>query len=287
MAWAPGPQQVSSITVGAGSAIDGSLIENYSSTTEGVSYDAAKGISVDRGFVTNTITFDCLDYSAVGAIETLMTSRALNNVDVTFLDSVDKDQTASAVARITPVVSVVPDTCEFLFATASGSFDDIAGNFTSGGVVMSEPSFDFDFPFDGQDGCGRPYFGGVCRANITFELSGIRGASTDVYAALGTFGANVDVAFKMPNGKYLGFKDMYMYFYYGDEDANGVRTVKVDVRGTATAWSSMIFFTDGASLTSTDDAWGTPGTEDPGDRFVGGNVELVGTAFTETSLITF
>lgn len=288
MAWAPGPQQLKTVSVG-GNSINADLIENYSSDTEGSSYDSAKGITVERGFVTRTTTFDCLDYSQVAALETLMKNRTLTTEVHTYADDATKTITSESIVRVTPLVNRVPDACNFYFEAkdAAQNWDNITGTFTAAGVTMSEPTFDFSFPSDGVDGCGRPYFGDLVRADINFQLSGIRGATTDVYA-LFTFGQNVDAAFAMPNGNFLAFKDMYVYVYYGPEDATGVRTVDVHLRGVAPDWSDMIFYTDGAQLTPLADAWGTTtNSVDPGDTFAGANVELVGTDYAETSLITW
>lgn len=288
MAWAPGPQQLASVSVG-GNSINADLIENYSSQTEGTSYDSAKGIPVERGFSTRTTTFDCLDYSQVSALETLMKNRTLSTEVHTYLDGATKTITSESIVRVTPLVNLVPDACTFYFETKDASQDwvDIAGTFTAAGVTMSDPTFDFSFPFDGVDGCGRPYFGGSVRADINFQLSGIRGATTDIYA-LFTFGENVDAAFAMPNGNFLAFKDMYVYVYYGPEDSTGVRTVDVHLRGIAADWSDMIFYTDGAAVSADADAWGTTtNSVDPGDTFAGCNVELVGTDYTEGGLITW
>lgn len=295
MAWTPGPQQLTSVAVG-GNTINGDLIENFSVETEGSSYDSAKGIPVERGFVTKTVTFDNLDYSKVTALEGLMTGKAEQALTITYADSASQAFTGNdGIVRVLPLVNMVPDTCKFYFnASGTGSltdaFDALTSNFTDAGTVIGEPSFEFSFPYDGVDGCGRPFFGDLVRADINFQIT-VReapGIDTDAYAGLGTFGANVDAAFAMPNGNYLGFVDMYMYFYYGPEDATGVRTIDVHLRGVADKWSTMIGYTDGASLTALTDAWGVEtNSVDPGNTFAGCNVEIVGTDNTEPSKLTW
>jgi len=290
--WAPGPQELTSIVVG-GQTISGQLIENFSVSTEGQSYDSAAGIPVDRGFVTRTITFDTYDYEKVSAVNALMSARSLNTITENYVDGDASVMTSNAIVRVMPIVSVVPDACQVYInaydATDATKWNSVASNFTDLGVAMSEPSFSFEFPFDGTDGCGRPYFGGSVRVTAEFELAGIRGASTDVRAALESigFGANVDVAVKLPSGKYMCMQNMYAYFYFGPESSNGPRTISLKLVGTAASWSALLGFTEeGAAATR--DGWGTTTQgHDPGNYFGGMNVEIVATDYSESAMIAW
>lgn len=290
--WAPGPQELTSIVVG-GQTINGQFIENFSVSTEGQSYDSAAGMPVDRGFVTRSITFDAYDYSKVSAVNTLMTNRSLNTITENYVDGDASVITSQAIVRVMPIVSVVPDACQVYINTYSSNdstkWNSVSSGFTDLGIAMSEPTFTFEFPFDGTDGCGRPYFGGSVRVTAEFELAGIRGATTDIRASLESlgFGANVDVAVKLPSDNYMCLQNMYAYFYFGPESSSGPRTVSLKLVGTAATWASLLGFT-GEAADATMDGWGTETQGyDPGNYFGGMNVEIVATDYSESALIAW
>ncbi len=289
--WGPGPSEVASISIGSTST-NGNLIENFSLETAEESYTTGYNFEADRGFVTKTGSFDCLDYSKVTALQTLMTTRALNTTVITYVNGDTQTMTSSATCKVKPVVNVVPDACNVYILAQSGSYDDLTTNFTDLGVAMSDPSFEFDYPSDETDGCGRPYFGGSCRVTAEVMLSGIRGESTgsitDVYAAAKAFqNTNVDVAFAMPNDNFMVLEDVYAYAYHAGEDASGARMVRLKITGVASDWSTILKYTDGGATAQTDD-WGveTNGV-DPGNTFAGANVEFVGTHYAEDTLVGF
>jgi len=290
--WAPGPQELTSIVVG-GQTINGQFIENFSVSTEGQSYDSAAGMPVDRGFVTRTITFDTYDYDKVSAVNTLMANRSLNTITENYVDGDDSIMTSNAVVRVMPIVSVVPDACQVYInaydATSATKWNSVASNFTDLGIAMSEPAFTFEFPFDGTDGCGRPYFGGSVRVTAEFELAGVRGAPTDIRAALEGigFGANVDVAVKLPSDNYMCLQNMYAYFYFGPESSSGPRTISLKLVGTAASWADLLLFTE-EDAAATADGWGTTTQGfDPGNYFGGMNVEIVATDYSESAMIAW
>jgi|APSaa5957512535_1039671.scaffolds.fasta_scaffold02113_14 hypothetical protein len=290
MAWAPGPSEVASISIG-GTSTNGNLIENFSLETAEESYTTGYNFEADRGFVTKTGSFDCLDYSKVTALETLMTNRSLNTAIVTYTDSDTQTMTSNTICRVKPIVNIVSDVCNVYILAQAGSYDDLTTNFTDLGVAMSDPSFEFDYPSDETDGCGRPYFGGSCRVTAEVMLSGIRGATTDVYALAKAFqNTNVDVAFAMPNGNFMVLEDVYAYAYHAGEDAAGARMVRLKITGVAAAWSSTLKYTNGSATADTNgtDGWGveTNGV-DPGNGFAGANVEFVGTHYSEDTLTSF
>jgi len=290
MAWAPGPSEVASISIG-GTSTNGNLIENFSLETAEESYTTGYNFEADRGFVTKTGSFDCLDYSKVTALETLMTNRSLNTAIVTYTDNDTQTMTSNTICRVKPIVNIVSDVCNVYILAQAGSYDDLTTNFTDLGVAMSDPSFEFDFPSDETDGCGRPYFGGSCRVTAEVMLSGIRGATTDVYAlAKALQNTNVDVAFAMPNNNFMVLEDVYAYAYHAGEDAAGARMVRLKITGVAAAWSSILKYTNGSATADTDgtDGWGveTNGV-DPGNGFSGANVEFVGTHYSEDTLTSF
>jgi len=281
--WDPGPQQLTQVVIndGVATTINASLIEGFSLETEKDAYDSAIGISFDRGYTTKTGSFNCMDYTAVSALEGMMTDRDVVTVTSTYADATTQ-AISNATVQVSPLVNLVPDVCEVFIQTSDGDYTSFESGATALGISMSEPSFEFDYPFDGTDGCGRPYFGGLCRATAELELPGIRGARTDVYAAAYAFeGTAVDVGFKMPNGKYLIMENVYAFVNYGSEDTSGVRTVHLRLQGVASAWSSMIKYTDGAAAPDTD-AWGTvTNSVHPGNKFSGCMVSFVGTDYVE------
>lgn len=281
--WDPGPQQLTQISVNDGVATDisASLIEGYSLETEKDAYDSAIGISFDRGYTTKTGSFNCMDYTAVSALEGMMTARDETTITATYSDATTQTIN-NAVIQVAPLVNLVPDVCNVFMQTSDGDYTSLESGMTNLGITMSEPSFEFDYPFDGTDGCGRPYYGGSCRVMAEFELPGIRGASTDIYAAAYAFeGTAVDVAFKMPNGKYLVLENVYAFVNYGAEDSQGVRTVHVRVSGVAAAWSSIVKYTNGAATPLTD-GWGTTtNSVHPGNKFSGCSVSFVATDYIE------
>jgi hypothetical protein len=72
MAWAPGPSEVASISVG-GTSTTGNLVEGFTISTTPESFTAANGLTVDRGYVTKAGSFNMLNYDNVTALQTLMT----------------------------------------------------------------------------------------------------------------------------------------------------------------------------------------------------------------------
>ena len=288
MAWAPGPSEVASISVG-GTSTTGNLVEGFTISTTPESFTAANGLTVDRGYVTKTGSFNMLDYSNVTALQTLITNRSLNTVIATYTDSDTQTMTSNCVVKVTPIVNQVADTCKFYALAQAGSYDDIASNFTALGVVVGQPTFTFDFPGEETDGCGRPYFSGTCHAVAEFELAGIRGATTDVYAAAKAFqNVNIDAAWTLSSGNYMVFENAYAYVYHGDEDSAGPRTVRVRIEAVASDWSSILKYTNGVVTTPLTDAWGvTTNSVNPGDTFAGAMVEFTGTAYSESTLTAF
>ena len=154
---------------------------------------------------------------------------------------------------------------------------------------MGQPTFTFDFPGEETDGCGRPYFSGTCHAVAEFELAGIRGATTDVYAAAKAFqNVNIDAAWTLSSGNYMVFENAYAYVYHGDEDSAGPRTVRVRIEAVASDWSSILKYTNGVVTSPDTDAWGvTTNSVNPGDTFAGAMVEFTGTAYSESTLTAF
>lgn len=280
--WGPGPQQLTQVVVddGAATTITANLIQNWSLTTEKEEFDAAIGFPVRRGYTTKTGSFDCLDYGAVTALEGMMTDRDLVTVTSTYQDGDTQDVFSAAITAV-PLVGLIPDSCTVYIkaynATSPGKFDGLTGSFVNLGSPVNEPSYEFSMKDDVVDGCGRPWYAGQSMVEAEFELAGLRGADTDVYAAAYAFeNVNVDVAISMPSGKFMALNNVYSYVRYGDEDSTGVRTVVLTVRGVAASFSALLSYTDGAA-TATNDIWGveTAGN-DPGDMFAGATVTFVG-----------
>ena len=294
MAWAPGPSEVASISVG-GTSTTGNLVEGFTISTTPESFTAGNGLTVDRGYVTKAGSFNMLNYDNVTALQTLMTNRTLSTVIATYTDSDTQTMTSNCVVKVTPLVNQVPDTCVvFIDPTGAADYVDItnaSANFVKQGVVVGQPTFTFDFPGEETDGCGRPYFSGTCHAVAEFELAGIRGATTDVYAlAKGyqTTGTAVDVAFQLSSGNFMVIQGAYVYAYHGDEDSGGPRTVRVRVEAVGATWSTILKYTDGAAVTPDINVWGvTTAGVDTGNTFAGAMVEFTGTNYSEASLTAF
>jgi hypothetical protein len=288
MAWAPGPSEVASISVG-GTSTAGNLVEGFTIATTADSYTAANGLNVDRGYVTKVGSFNMLDETNITALQTLMTTRALSTVIATYTDSDTQTMTSNCAVKVMPIVNQVADTCTFYALAQAGDYDDLASNFTALGVVVGQPTFTFDFPGEETDGCGRPYFSGTCHAVAEFELAGIRGATTDVYAAAKAFqNVNIDAAWTLSSGNYMVFENAYAYVYHGDEDSSGPRTVRVRIEAVASDWSSILKYTNGVITTPLTDVWGvTTNSVSPGDTFVGAAVEFTGTGYSESTLTAF
>jgi hypothetical protein len=289
MAWAPGPSEVASISVG-GTSTAGNLVEGFTIATTPESYTAANGLTVDRGYVTKQGSFNMLNYDNVTALQALMTLRTLSTVVVTYTDSDTQTLTSNCAIKVTPLVNQVPDSCAvYIDPTGAGDYVSItgAGDFVNVGVVVGQPTFTFDFPGEETDGCGRPYFSGTCHAVAEFELAGVRGATTDVYDLVKGYqntGTAVDVAFQLSSGNFMAIEGAYVYAYYGDEDSSGPRTVRVRVEAVGSTWSTMLKYTNGGA-TPDINAWGvTTEGVDPGNTFAGAMVEFTGSGYTESSV---
>jgi hypothetical protein len=107
MAWAPGPSEVASISVG-GTSTAGNLVEGFTIATTPESFTAANGLTVDRGYVTKVGSFNMLNYDNVTALQTLMTNRTLKSqLSLHTPDSDTQTMTSNCVVKVTPIVNQV------------------------------------------------------------------------------------------------------------------------------------------------------------------------------------
>jgi len=280
MAWTRGPGNVASININTASpTILGGFIENYSSVTETQNFTSALGFEAERGYVTIREMFTNLDVSAITALNTLMQNGTLVPVINTYAGGATKTVTNCRV-RIKPIFNVVPDACRVYARAKSTGYDNLASTWTDLGPIIGSLNASFDYPFDGADGCGRPYFSNG-RIETEFQLVG-DSTVTDPYTDLDTLDKqNVDVAFQMPDGNFMVLKDVYLYRIYGDESTDSPRFIRVKVKQVVANWTALIDYTDGASGALTDN-WGTTTNSiHPTDMFAGCEGELVGTGYAE------
>ncbi len=286
MAWTRGPGTLSAVSVN-GVSIDAGLVEGFSKTVEPDTFDTAYGFPAERGSVKTTFNFNCLDWSAVAAMETLMTARTPVNVIATYVDGQAQTLVAATI-RIKPLIHLVPDACNVYVAAANTSKNNLASIWTDAGGTIGVPSPTFDWTWDGMDGCGRPYHSG-CRVMTEFILPG-KSPSTLPYTALSALkGAKVDAAFKMQStgtAGYLTFDDCYLYYTYANEDSLTPRAIRARLIGVGAAWSNLLGYTDGGA-TAVSSLWGVDSAVDPGDMFAGCEVEATGFHQAETTLNTY
>jgi hypothetical protein len=284
MAFEYGPGQLASIDFGA-TTVAANLLENLSTDTTPDTYSSAKGTDVERGSVIKTVSCNVLDYDSVAALNTLMTNRTESDIDLNYVDG-DEQRVENCIVRVRPLVGTITDTCRVYAATAATTKNSLTTAYVDLGPTLGSPTFTFSFPFEGTDGCGRPYFSGVVRVEAEFMLPG-DSTVTNPYTAItggNLNGVLCDVAFQLPGGNFLVLDDVYLYPLFANEDASTPRAVRVKLDGTGTAWTTMVSYTDGAASSATD-AWGTTtNSNDPGDYFAGAEVECVGHAYAETSL---
>lgn len=290
MAWSRGPGNIASININGGApTIQGGLVENYGLATEPSEFDSAVGFSAERGYVTKRGTFTVLDYSAVAALNTLMQNGTLVDIIYTYSDAATQTVTDNRI-RIKPVFNVVPDIVRVYARVASGSNNDaLATTWSDLGPIIGTLNANFDYPFDGSDGAGRPYFSNG-RVEVEFMLVG-DSVVTDPYADIVTDslrGVACDVAFLLPSGNFMVLNSVYLYLLRGDESASEPRSARVRLKNVVANWTSLIEYTDGAATGSATDAWGTETSGvDPGNYFAGCEVEAVGTGYAEPDFVTF
>lgn len=283
MAWSRGPGELSAISVNAVS-VDAGLIEGFSTETTPDTFSTALGFDAERGSMLKRWTFNNFDYSTVGGMQTLMTNRTLVDVVATYVDSAAQTLN-DAVIRVKPILHPTPNACHFYIDTPNANFNSLASSFTDAGILLGPPTVTFDWPFEGVDGCGRPYFS-TCRLTYEFILPG-DGTVTTPYTTLSTFhGTKCDAAFTLPSGNFIALSDVYCYIHYANEDASQPRSVRVKLVGVASSWANLIAYTDGG-VSATTTAWGTDGAVDPGDLYAGCEVEAVGYGINEGVLTTW
>ena len=285
MAWSAGPGNPTSVSIG-GTSIDGGLMEGFNISSAPNTFDAASGFQAERGPITKTVTANCLDVSAISAVAAFMTARSEQDIVATYSDTVAQT-IADCIIRVTPIIHPVTDVCRVYIAADGTSNDDILSNFTDLGPTLDLPSPEFDFPYGGTDGCGRPYYS-YARLNWTCILPGT--STVTPYAALisGSHrGVKNQVAVLLPDGNFLVFTDAYTYFHYADEDGLMPRAVRMRVTATGATWGAMLGYSDGAASTPTTEAWDAAGVTLRSDLFAGFALEATGFDYDETVQSTF
>jgi hypothetical protein len=281
MAFLDGPGQVKTVNIG-GTSVAGTLVENLTTSTEPDSYASASGINIERGSMKTMVACNVLDYSAVAGLVVLQDARTLSDVQLTYTDD-DIKKIEACIIRVKPLVGLVTDSCRVWGALAAETNDDLETDFTDLGPTLGSPEFTFDFPFEGTDGCGRPYYDGTVRVAAEFVLPGDATVANPYTAITGASmrGVSTNVAFALPGGNYLVLSDVHMFIHYANDDSNSPRAVRVKVEGVGSGWAAMLGYTNGAA-TAVDTAWGTVGAVDPGDYFTGCEVEATGFTYDET-----
>ena len=284
MAWAAGPGNVTTLDIG-GTAVDGGLVEGLSIATAPDTFSAANSIEVERGSVRKTLTANVLDVSTINAVNAFMTARTEQDITVTYSDATTTVLN-NCIVRIKPIISPVTDVCNVEIAADGTTNSDIAANFTELGPVLGQPSFTADFPYDGVDGHGRPYFSSV-RFNWEAILPGT--SSILPYALLDTGvhrGVKNQIAFLMPDTNYVVFTDAYTYYTYADEDSSQPRAVRLRGSATGATWGAILGYSDGVVTTPTDEAWDAAGVTLRNDFFAGYELEVHGFHTAETTIQT-
>jgi len=288
MAWTAGPGNVTTLDVG-GTSIDGGLVEGLSIATAPDTFDAAVGISVERGSVRKTLTANVLDFSTIEAVDAFMHARTEQDVTVTYADATTTVLN-NCIIRVKPLISLVTDVCNVEIAADGTANTSLSTNFTELGSVIGQPSFTADFPHDGTDGLGRPYFADSCRLTWECILPGTTVTPSDVlpYTLLNTFkGGKAHIAFLMPNTEYVVFKDAYTFSTFADEDSSQPRAVRMRVSAVGSTWGGILEYTDGGVTPVTelwDDAAGALTSR--ADYFNGYELEVSGFHTAEETLQT-
>lgn len=268
----PGPGEITQIAFG-GTTVTAQFIEGFSLETEADSYTSGLGFDVERGSVRKRLSCNVLDYSAYSALNTLMKNRTKSDIAVSYVNAAS--QTISdCIIRVTPLVHQVSDACKVLIAAAGADkaqLDASAAGTTSVwtdlGVTIGTPAPTFEFPFDGVDGCGLPYFSSV-RVMQEFILPG------NVYSLISQ-GTLSDVAVQLPDGNFLCFDDVYPFKTFANEDASQPLAVRLHIKAVSTDWDNIITYHDGNA-----------GVATPGDYFSGCAVECVGFDYSEANMTT-
>lgn len=275
MAWSAGPGELTSIVID-GATVTSDLIDGYSVASEKDNYGAAIGHPVDRGSILKRVSFNNYDVSTINALHGYMTGRTEKSVVITYADAATQTLN-ECIVRVTPLLNNVTDTCKVWFAASGTANTSLTSNWTSVGVTLDVPTVSYNFPFDGTDGCGRPYFS-TCGFELEFHLPG---------AYYGTFteGGQCRIALALPDGNFQVF-DGRSYINYADDDGSRPRAVRVVLRGVSTSWGSLIEFTDGGATPVTEDFNAASPTLMQ-DRLHGVMVEAVGFGYAESDVTTF
>lgn len=279
MAWTAGPGELTSIQIGT-ETISADLIDAYSLTSEKDNYTGAIGYTVDRGSITKRLTFNNLDVSTIHNLHDFMTLRSEQSVTVTYQDG-QTQVLDECIIRITPLLNTVTDVCEMWGAPAGSSSENLetGGVWINAGVTVDVPTFTYSFPFDGTDGCGRPFFSST---GIEVEVGVPKDIRVD-NPSVWTEGSEIRVAFKLPDGNFQIY-DGRPYFFYANEDASMPRRTTMMLRDIGAGWD-IIKFTNG--IATTEDSYNANGNAYLQDGVHGCYVEVVGFAYLESEIVTF
>lgn len=275
MAWTAGPGEIKSIQFDS-TTITADLLEGYSLTNEKDSFGSGKGHDVDRGSILKNLSVTAYDVSAINALHTLMTARTEHSITVTYAD--DQTQVLNECKlRLQPQLNNVTDVCKVWLAASGTANTSIATSWTDLGSTLDVPTASFSYPFDGNDGCGRPHFSSL-GMEVEFMLS------SDQWANV-TEGGEARIAFQLPDGNYQ-IMDGITYKNYADDDSSRPRAVRVVLRGVASTWADLIEFAD-ESATPTTEAFNAASPTIMQDRLHGVAIEAVGFGYDESNVVTF
>lgn len=275
MAWTAGPGEIKSIQFDS-TTITADLLEGYSLTSEKDSFGAGLGHDVDRGSMLKNLSVTAYDVSAINALHTLMTARTEHDITVTYAD----DQTQilkNAILRLQPQLNNVTDVCKVWLAASGTANTSIATNWTDLGSTLDVPTSSFSYPFDGNDGCGRPHFSSL-GMEVEFMLS------SDQWANV-TENGEARIAFQLPDGNYQ-IMDGRTYKNYADDDSSRPRAVRVVLRGVASTWADLIEFADEEAVPTTE-AFNAAAPTIIQDRLHGVAIEAAGFGYEEGQVISF
>ena len=275
---ATGPGEIKSITFDQGGTpvtVTAPYLEAFSLENEPGAFDASNGVNVERGSLRKMGSVRVLDYSAYASLNTLMTARSDHTIRHTYVDSATQD-IAECRIRVKPLINQVPDLCQAVLGTTAADatlLDAVSTGWTNLGAILDPASIEFAFAFDGNTGCGKPYFSSV-RIDIELLLP-----LTAAYAAISQ-GAEAKLAIKTPDGNWMIFgtatDPMYTFKHYSNEDGSQPRVARVRFQAVADDWDDLLAFHDGSA-----------GANVPGDWFAGCEVEYVGHDYAESDMVTW
>lgn len=283
------PGEITSLTFrdhGGGNpltAVTANFIEGFNVTSEPDTYSSAGGFDVERGGVRKTLSCNIFDYSAYSTATIGLNARTwlrtTSEVLITYVGGSTRTLNNLRL-KCTPLIHLVDNACTVMIGATDADNDNLDDDYaattptdwTSLGVTLGLPSPNFSFPFEGMDGCGRPFVT-TGRVDTEFILPDATYSDLDSFAQ-----SQARVAVRMPDGNWLVYENVYVFRHYADQDGSAPVSsgVRLRLTGVATNWTSLITWTDGAT--------GGASAVTPSDYITGVAVEATGYGQVETDM---